>query len=82
MAATIIRGSVTIAGVPAGTIGMSTTADAPQAPMRNWPSAPMFQRRIRKARAQASPVRMSGVALTSVSERTPRLPKDERTMWA
>src|SRR5450756_3217686 len=70
-----------IDGVPGGTIGMSTTADAPQAPIRNWPSAPMFHRRIRKARAQARPVRISGVAMTSVSDRTPRLPKDERRMW-
>ena len=71
-----------IAGVPGGTIGTRTTAEAPQAPIRNWPSAPMFQRRIRKARAQARPVRISGVALTSVSDRTPRLPNDDRRMWA
>ena len=33
----------------------------------------MFQSRIRKARAQARPVRMSGVDLTSVSEMAPML---------
>ena len=60
-----------MAGVPAGRIGTRTTALAPQAPSRNWPSAPMFQRRIRKASAQARPVRISGVALTSVSQMTP-----------
>ena len=71
-----------IDGVPAGTTGTRTIADAAQAPMSSWPSAPMFHRRIRKARAQARPVRMSGVAFTRVSERTPRLPNDERRMWA
>ena len=50
--------------------------------MRSWPSAPMFQSRMRKASAQARPVRISGVALTSVSEKTPRLPNDASTMWA
>ena len=47
--ASIITGITTIAGVPGGRIGASTTAPAPHAPSRNWPSAPMFQRRIRKA---------------------------------
>jgi hypothetical protein len=41
----------------------------------------MFQSRIRKARAQARPVRISGVDLTSVSEMAPMLPSDEPTMW-
>ncbi len=71
-----------IAGVPVGTMGTRTTAEAAQAPIRSWPSAPMFHRRMRKARAQARPVRMSGVAFTSVSERTPRLPNDDRRMCA
>ena len=65
--ATIIAGITTI-GVPAGRIGARTIALAPQAPSRNWPSAPMFQRRIRKASAHARPVRMSGVAATSVRQ--------------
>ncbi len=55
----------------AGSSGTSTTAEAPQAPMNSCPSAPMFHRRIRNASAQASPVKMSGVALTSVSDSTP-----------
>ena len=41
----------------------------------------MFQSRIRKASAQARPVRISGVALTSVSDRTPMLPNDAFRMW-
>ncbi len=47
--ATIIAGITTNPGVPAGSSGTRTTALAPHAPRRNWPSAPMFQRRIRKA---------------------------------
>ena len=70
-----MAGMTTIPGVPAGRSGTRTTALPPQAPSRSWPSAPMFQSPIRKARAQASPVSMSGVALTSVSEMTPTLPK-------
>ena len=38
------------------------------APPMNWPVAPMLNRPARKARATASPVRMSGVALTTVSD--------------
>ena len=72
--ASIITGMTTIAGVPAGSSGKSTTALAPQAPSRNCPSAPMFQSRIRKAIEQARPVRMSGVAFTRVSLITPTLP--------
>ncbi len=79
--ATIIAGIRTIAGVPAGRMGMSTTAPAPHAPRRNCPSAPMFQSRIRKARAHASPVRIKGVALTSVSEMTPISPNAASKMW-
>ena len=70
-----------MAGVPAGSTGASTIALAPHAPSRNWPSAPMFQSRIRKASEQARPVRMSGVALTSVSLMTPTLPNAATTMW-
>ena len=73
--ASIIAGITTIAGVPAGRSGARTTALAPQAPSRNWPSAPMFQSRIRKASEQARPVRISGVALTRVSEMTPDAPE-------
>ena len=76
----IISGIVTNAGVPAGTSGRNTTALAPHAPIRNWPSAPMFHSRIRKASAQARPVRISGVALTSVSEMTPDSPKAASNM--
>ena len=79
--ASIITGMTTIAGVPAGSTGARTIALAPQAPSRNWPSAPMFQRRIRKASEQARPVRISGVALTSVSLMTPTLPNAALTMW-
>ena len=64
-----------------GASGNRTTALAPQAPSRNWPSAPMFQSRIRNASAQARPVRISGVALTSVSEMTPMLPNAALRMW-
>ena len=72
--ASIIAGMTMIAGVPAGRIGARTIALAPQAPSRNCPSAPMFHSRIRNASEQARPVRISGVALTSVSEMTPTLP--------
>ncbi len=68
-------------GVPAGTSGTRTTALAAQAPSSSWPSAPMFHSRIRNASAQASPVRISGVDLTSVSEMTPTLPSDAPRMW-
>ena len=61
---------------PPGSQPTSTTAEAPQAPIISWPSAPMFQRRMRKATEQARPVKMSGVALTRVSESTPTLPSD------
>ena len=80
--ASIIAGRRMKPGVPAGTRGTRTTALAPHAPSRSCPSAPMFQRRIRKASAQASPVRMSGVAFTRVSERTPTLPKAALKMCA
>ena len=79
--ATIIAGITTIAGVPAGRIGARTTALAPHAPSRNWPSAPMFHSRIRNASAHARPVRISGVALTSVSDSTPMSPKAASMMW-
>ena len=75
-------GSRRCAGVPAGRIGNRTTALAPQAPRRNWPSAPMFHSRIRKASEQARPVRMSGVALTSVSDQAPTLPNATSAMWS
>ena len=74
-------GSARRPGVPAGRIGSSTTALAPHAPSRNWPSAPMFHSRIRNASEQARPVRMSGVAFTSVSDRTPTLPNAASAMW-
>ena len=72
--ASIMAGITTIAGVPGGRIGSRTTALAPHAPSRNWPSAPMFHSRIRNANAQANPVRISGVAFTSVSDNTPMSP--------
>ena len=42
------------------------TASMP--PMSSWPSPPMLNRPARKARATASPVKMSGVASVSVCE--------------
>ena len=68
--------------VPSGSQPTSTMALAPQAPIMSWPSAPMFHRRMRKATEHARPVKIRGVALTSVSESTPTLPSEERTMWA
>src|SRR5688572_23041203 len=79
--AIIIAGITTMAGGPAGRIGASTMALAPQAPSRNCPSAPILQSRILKARAHASPVRIRGVALTSVSDRTPMSPNAASKMW-
>ena len=67
-------------GVSAGRSGNSTTALAPHAPRKNWPSAPMFHSRMRNANAQARPTRISGVALTNVSLKTPRLPNAASTI--
>ena len=41
--------------MPSGSQPTSTTAEAPQAPIISWPSAPMFQSRMRKATEQARP---------------------------
>ena len=79
--ATSITARMMTPGVPTGTSGTRTTALAAHAPRRSCPSAPMFQSRMRKASAQARPVRISGVDLTSVSEIAPMLPSDESTMW-
>src|SRR5450759_2878937 len=70
------------AGALSGSRGMRTTALAPNAPINSWPSAPIFHRRMRKARAQARPTRINGVAITKVSEKTPRLPNDASAMCA
>jgi hypothetical protein len=40
----------------------SPVAEAPTAPMYNWPSPPMFQVLIRKANAAHNPVKSKGVA--------------------
>ena len=48
----------------------ATPRHAPVAPARSCPSAPMFKTPARNARATASPVRMRGVARTSVAEQT------------
>src|SRR5512145_2101835 len=66
----------------AGTIGASTTALAPQAPMMNCPSAPMFHSFMRNAIEQASAVRRIGVAFTIVSDNTPISPNEARAMCA
>src|SRR5688572_16836708 len=69
-------------GDSAGTSGARTTALAPQAPMMNCPSAPMFHNFMRNAIEQASAVRMIGVALTIVSDSTPISPNEARAMCA
>ena len=45
-------------------IGMAAPAMAPSV---NWPSAPMFQTLARKQTASPTPIRTSGVALTTSS---------------
>ncbi len=50
------------------------TQAVPIAPQINWPSAPMFQKRSRKAIATPRPVRVSGIAFTSVSVKPAQLP--------
>jgi hypothetical protein len=80
--ASIIAGMNTHGEVSGGRIGINTTALAPNAPMKNCPSAPMFHSFIRNATEQARPTRISGVALTMVSEKTPRLPNDAEAMCA
>ena len=58
----------------------SATAVAAAAPTRNWPSAPMLNTPARNAMATASPVRISGVARTSVPEpKAYHDPNDPRT---
>jgi hypothetical protein len=42
----------------------------------------MFHNLMRKATEHASPTMISGVAFTSVSEKTPISPKAARPMWA
>ena len=64
--------------VSAGNTGASTTALAPNAPMMNCPSAPIFHNFMRNAIEQASAVRMIGVAFTIVSDNTPTSPNDAR----
>src|SRR5215207_6256183 len=66
--------------VSAGRTGASTIALAPNAPIMNCPSAPMFHNFIRNAIEQASAAKMIGVAFTIVSESTPISPKDARAM--
>ena len=44
--------------------------------MMNWPSAPIFHKRMRKAIEHARLVNRIGVALTIVSESTPILPNE------
>ena len=78
--ATAITASMISPGCSAGRMGSSTTALAPQAPMKNCPSAPMFQSFMRNASAHARPTRISGVAFTSVSLKTPTLPNAAFTM--
>ena len=52
-------------------IGCSLSAmaaiEAPKAPRTNWPSTPMLNAPLRNEIATARPVKMSGVAATSVS---------------
>ena len=45
----------------------SRAAVAPKAPRMNWPSTPMLNTLVRNATATARPVKISGVAATSVS---------------
>ncbi len=82
MPARIISGMATQRDVWAEISGSSTTALAPHAPMKNCPSAPMFHSRMRNASVHARPTRISGVAFTSVSEKTSIPPNDERAIWA
>ena len=68
-----------VIGMPIGA-GMMSPIQTPNpvaamAPKMSWPSAPMFQSRTRKANATARPVRMSGVALVSVSAKPNHDPK-------
>jgi hypothetical protein len=69
-------------GVVAGRIGIKTTALAANAPIKNCPSAPMFQMRMRNASEQARPTSINGMALTIVSENTPQLPNADFPMLA
>jgi len=54
-------------GVLAGST-KSAMPVAANAPIKSWPSAPIFQRRIRKAMETPSPARINGVALMVVSD--------------
>src|SRR5919108_2923976 len=82
MPASAMTGMKSQRGESAGRTGASTMALAPQAPMMNCPSAPMFHSFMRNAIEQASAVRMIGVAFTIVSDKTPMSPKEASAMWA
>ncbi len=75
-----MAGIISQGDVSGGSMGVSTTALAPKAPRKNWPSAPMFHSFMVKARHRPVARRMSGVAFTSVSEMTPTSPKAALTM--
>src|SRR5829696_3021778 len=76
MPANAITGMNNQRDVSAGNTGASTIALAPQAPIMNCPSAPMFHNFMRNAIEQANAVRMIGVAFTMVSDKTPKSPND------
>ena len=56
-------------------------AEAPTAPMYSWPSPPMFQVRIRKAKPAHSPVNSIGVAYTNVAVRAPSAVTEAEYIW-
>src|SRR5690349_1355364 len=76
MPARIMAGIKIQGDVSGASNGHKITALAPQAPIMNCPSAPMFHNFMPNATEQASEVRMIGVALTIVSDNTPMSPKE------
>src|SRR5690242_5874073 len=74
--AKIIMGIKIQGDVSGASTGHKMIALAPQAPIMNCPSAPMFHNFMRNATEQASDVRIIGVALTIVSDNTPMSPKE------
>ena len=67
-AASAMTVNTTAGGSPSGSQNDATPVAA-QAPSSSCPSAPTFHSRARKATAQPSPHKSSGVALTVVSDR-------------
>ncbi|OPZ61919.1 MAG: hypothetical protein BWY85_02262 [Firmicutes bacterium ADurb.Bin506] len=71
----IVRGRWMIRGSP---VPATPTMAAATMPTMSWPSAPMLKSPALYAMASESPVKMSGVTYTLVSDRSAQDPKQPR----